>query len=67
MSKDLVIKKKRLNVTTKSNNTKMINSNYITKKYIKEHNLNWSQVPDNLYNILIVRVLDLKKQMYCLI
>ena len=32
----------------------MINSDDITKENIKEHNLNWSQIPDNPYRILII-------------
>ena len=37
----LVCKKKKLNVTMKWNNTKMINFVDITKENIKEHNSNW--------------------------
>ena len=32
----------------------MINFDDITKENIKEHNLNWSQIPDHLYRILII-------------
>ena len=33
----------------------MLNSDYITTEYIKEHNLNCVEIPDHLYRILIVR------------
>ena len=32
----------------------MFNFDYITKEDIKEHNANWSQIPDHTYRILIV-------------
>ena len=32
----------------------MFNFDYITKEYIKEHNLNWPEIPDNPCRILIV-------------
>ena len=32
----------------------MFNFDYITKKDIKEHNPNWSEIPDHPYRILIV-------------
>ena len=32
----------------------MFNFDYITKEDIKEHNANWSQIPDHPYRILIV-------------
>ena len=32
----------------------MINFDDATRENIKEHNLNWLQVPDNLYRILII-------------
>ena len=32
----------------------MFNSDYITKKDIKEHNPNWAEVPGRPYRILIV-------------
>ena len=31
----------------------MFNFDYITKEDIKAHNLNWPQIPDYLYRILI--------------
>ena len=34
----------------------MFNFDYITKGDIKEHNKNWSGIPDHPYRILIVRV-----------
>ena len=33
----------------------MINLTDVTKENIKEHNLNWPQVPDHLHRILIIR------------
>ena len=48
------MKKKRLSVTIKWNDTKMINSDVVTKENIKEHNLNWAQIPDHPYKILII-------------
>ena len=33
---------------------KMFNFNDVTKENIKEHNLNWLQIPDHLYRILII-------------
>ena len=32
----------------------MLNFDYITKKELKEHNVNWPQIYDHLYRILIV-------------
>ena len=32
----------------------MFDFNYITNEDIKEHNPNWSEIPDHLYRILIV-------------
>ena len=32
----------------------MINFDDVTKENIKEHNLNWPQIPDYLYKMLIV-------------
>ena len=32
----------------------MFNFNYITKEDIKEHNLNWPEIPHHPYRILIV-------------
>ena len=32
----------------------MINSDDVTKENIKEHNLNWAQIPDHPYKILII-------------
>ena len=34
----------------------MFNFDYITKQNIKEHNSNWSEIPDYPYRILIVGV-----------
>ena len=33
----------------------MFNFDYITKEDIKEHNKNWSKIPDHLYRTLIVQ------------
>ena len=33
---------------------KIFNFNDVTKENIKEHNLNWLQIPDHLYRILII-------------
>ena len=32
----------------------MINFDFVTKEKIKEHNPNWSQIPDYLHKILII-------------
>ena len=32
----------------------MFNFDYMTKEDIKEHNANWSEIPDHPYRILIV-------------
>ena len=48
------MKKKRLNVTIKQNNTKMINLNDVMKENIKQHNPNWPKSPDHPYRILII-------------
>ena len=32
----------------------MINLDYVTKDNIKEHNLNWPQIPDDPYRMLII-------------
>ena len=67
MNKDLVLRKKKLNVTISWNNTNMFNFDCITKENMKEHNPNWPEIPDHPYRILIVEVLGLEKQMLCLI
>ena len=41
----------------------MFNFDYITKEYMNEYDPNWPEIPDHPYKILI----DLKKQMHCLI
>ena len=33
----------------------MINYDDITEENINKHNLNWPQIPDHLYRILIIR------------
>ena len=33
----------------------MINFYDVVKESIKEHNPNWAQIPDNLYEILIIQ------------
>ena len=45
------MKKRKLNVTVLSNNTKMINFDYIEN--IKKHNKNWPKIPDYPYRIVI--------------
>lgn len=45
------MKKRKLNVTVLSNNTKMINFDYIEN--IKKHNQNWPKIPDYPYRIVI--------------
>ena len=37
----------------------MFNFDYITKEDIKEHNLNWPEIADHLYRILITGGVDL--------
>ena len=32
----------------------MFNFDYITEEYMKQHNQNWSEIPDHPYRILIV-------------
>ena len=32
----------------------MFNFDYMTKEDLKEHNVNWTQIPDHAYRILIV-------------
>ena len=34
---------------------KMFNFDYLTKEDLKEHNLNWPEIPDHSCRILIVR------------
>ena len=45
----------------------MINFDDATKENMKEHNLNWSQIPDHSQRILTVRAQDLKTQIHYLI
>ena len=33
----------------------MLNFDYITEEYKKQHNRNWPEIPDHPYRILIVR------------
>ena len=33
----------------------MFNIDHFTKEVIKEHNLNWPQIPEDTFKILIVR------------
>ena len=47
------MKKKRLNVAIQQSNTKMINFDDVTTENIEEHNLNWLQILDHPYRILI--------------
>ena len=45
----------------------MINFDDFTKENIKEHNQNWSEIPDHPYGILIIDALVLEKQIHYLI
>ena len=40
----------------------MITFGDVTKENIKEHNLNWPRIPVNSFKILILKVLEPKKQ-----
>ena len=42
----------------------MFNFIVLQKKNIKEHNPNWSEIPDHLYQILIIGALAPEKQMH---
>ena len=42
----------------------MINFNDVTKENIKEHNPDWSQIPDHPYRILIIEGSGSKKNNY---
>ena len=42
-----------LNATIQLSNTKMTNFDNVTKENIKEHNLNWLQIPDHHNKLLI--------------
>ena len=48
------MKKKKLNATINKLTQKIINFNDVIKENIKEHNLNWVQIPDHSYRILII-------------
>ena len=53
-SKDLVFKKDEIKfINTIKQHEKMITFDDVTKENIKEHNLNWSQIPDHQYRILM--------------
>ena len=51
-SKDLLYKKEEIKCNKAIQ--KKLNFDYITKKNMKKHNLNWPEIPDHLYKILIV-------------
>ena len=53
-SKVLENGKEEIKCNNIKNDTKMINFDDVTKEYIKEHNPNWSQVPNQPYRILII-------------
>ena len=53
-SKVLENEKEEIKCNNIKNDTKMINFDDVTKEYIKEHNPNWSQVPNQPYRILII-------------
>lgn len=64
--KDLVCKKEEIKCYNIINQYKMINFGIVSKqKNIKEHNQNWSQIPDHTYKKL--ETLDLENQMPYLI
>ena len=48
------MKKNKLNVTIYVNVQKIINFDDVVKENRKEHNPNWSQIPDHPYRILII-------------
>ena len=53
-SKDLVFKKDEIKFINKiKQHEKMITFDDVTKENIKEHNLNWSQIPEHQYRILM--------------
>ena len=43
-----------LNARIQLSNTKMTNFDNVTKENIKEHNLNWLQIPGHHYKLLII-------------
>ena len=45
----------------------MINFHDFIKEETKEHNHNWSQIPDHPYRILKLEALDQEKQIHYLI
>ena len=46
---------------------KMINYDVVTKENANKHNLNWPQIPDHLYRMLILGCSGSRKQTYYLI
>ena len=52
-SKGLICRKEKNKCNNIIKNTKMFNSDYITKEDRKEHKPNWSKIPDHPYRILI--------------
>ena len=53
-SKNVVCKKEEAYYNNIIKQYKMFDFEYITKDCIKEHNLNWPEIPDHPYRILIV-------------
>ena len=53
-NKDLASEKQKINCNNIIKQ-KMINFDDVTKKDIKEHNPNWSEISDNPYRILTIR------------
>ena len=53
-SKDLVSKKEEIKCNNIIIQWEMINFDDVTTENIKEHNINWHQIPDHLYRILII-------------
>ena len=54
MRKDLIFKKEKIKRYNIIKQYKMFNFDYVTKKEIKEHNLNWAKIPDYPFRILII-------------
>ena len=53
-SKDLVSENEEIKRNNIIKYTKMINFDDITKENTKDHNTNWSKIPDDIYGILTI-------------
>ena len=53
MNKNLVCRNEEIKYNNITNQNKKFNFDYITKEGIKKHNLNWPEIPDHLYRILM--------------